>query len=151
MHSRSLCLLALAATCTCARAAAWDPEPSLVSGAAGSHFGQSLAADFNASGTLRALYVGAPDATVNGHTGAGQVYVLSPVGGWHIWTTITEDDGFGVPETNAHFGAAVAAHHGAIVIGAPDEDFDASHADVGSVHIFRDTMSGPEPDIVSYT
>ena len=151
MHSRWLCLLTLAAACTCACAATWDPELSLYGGAAGSHFGQSIAADFNANGTLRALYVGAPNATVDGHTGAGEVYVLSPIGGWHIWTTITEDDGFGVAETNAHFGAAVAAHHGAIVVGAPDEDFDATHADAGSVHVFRDTMSGPEPDIVPYT
>src|SRR5690349_6397778 len=115
MFQRLSCLIALATGCVCARASTWDPEPSLHGGDADSHFGQAVAADLNADGTLRALYVGAPNASVNGHPGAGAVYVLSPIGGWHIWTTITENDGYGVPETNAHFGAAVAAHHGAII------------------------------------
>jgi len=132
--------------------------PNLPAGTGNVHFGTAVAVDRNVDGSLRALYVGAPGASVRynnvDYPGAGKVYVLSPIGGWHVNTTLSAASGFIAVQNDAHFGAAVAVHNGLIVIGAPDEDFDAGHPDVGAVRIFRDIASaspGVEPSIQSYT
>ena len=107
-------------------------------GSSGVHFGQSVAADVRADGSIRALYVGAPNATVFvnnvARAGAGKVYVLMRSGGhWQVVGTLQAP----TPQADAHFGAAVAVHRGSIAIGAPDYD-TASHPGVGMVHFFQD-------------
>ncbi len=124
--------------------AAWPYEQSLspvdvASGTNGLAFGKSVAADVRADGRIRALYVGAPNATVTAsgtdHPGAGKVYVLTPIGGWHVVATLTAP----APQDGAHFGAAVAAHEGVVAVGAPDYDYPGGHVDSGAMHVFQDT------------
>lgn len=147
--------LALSAATVC-EAATWVNAPKL---AFGQHidnqrFGTTVAADLYPDGSLRALYVGSPNSTVTFQAGgtfpaAGIVYALSPVGGWHIAETM-----HGVnPVANDHFGAALAVHHGVLVVGAPDADIGGA-VDIGSVTIFLDQFyddpaTDPEPAITN--
>lgn len=125
-------------------AAAWPYQQSLspvdiATGTNGLGFGKAVAADVRADGRIRALYVGAPNATVTAsgtdYPGAGKVYVLTPTGGWHVAATIANP----APQDGAHFGAAVAVHEGVVAIGAPDYDYPGGHVDSGAMHVFQDT------------
>lgn len=82
------------------------------------HFGEAVAVDRNPDGSIRALYVGLPDADViyGGlvYVRAGKVEVWQPQGGWHKAATIN-----GEPDTEARFGASLSVHRGAIAVGAP--------------------------------
>ena len=128
-------------------------DPSAV---AGSRFGNSLGADVRfGPNTVRALYVGAPNATAtylgNDYAGAGVVYILSNYGGtWHTVSTMRAT----APQVNAHFGAAVAVQNGIIVVGEPDYD-NQGHTDAGRVWYFEDyhfnNPNFPEPAISSMT
>ena len=137
--------------------AAWPYEQSialagLASGTNGWGFGKTVAADVRADGRIRALYVGAPNATVvdgMSHPGAGLVYVLSPIGGWHVVARLSAP----TPQDGAHFGAALDAHEGVVAVGAPDYDYPGHH-DSGALHVFQDaTRDAPgdvEPLLQSY-
>lgn len=124
----------------------------LSAGSSSTQFGKTVAVDRETDGSVRALYVGAPGASVTyGNTtyaGAGKVYVLSPTGGWHVADYI-----YGPPEVNAHFGAALAVSHGVIAVGIPDRDCTAG-ANCGRVEIYEDLNAGDsslEPQLDSYT
>lgn len=109
-------------------------------------FGTTVAADLYPDGSIRALYVGSPNSTVSFQGGgtfpaAGIVYALSPIGGWHIREILHRDN----PVANDHFGAALAVHHGVIVVGAPDADIGFA-VDAGSVTVFLDQFYS-DPDI----
>jgi hypothetical protein len=132
--------------------AAWPYEQSLspvdvATGTNGLGFGKSVAADIRADGRIRALYVGAPNALVTAagtdHPGAGKVYVLTPIGGWHVVATITAP----TPQEGAHFGAAVAAHEGVVAVGAPDYDYPTHH-DSGALHVFQDSTRDAPGDVL---
>lgn len=125
-------------------AAAWPYQQSLspvdvATGTNGLGFGKSVAADIRADGRIRALYVGAPNAKVTAagadHPGAGKVYVLTPIGGWHVVATLTAPNA----QDGAHFGAAVAVHEGVVAVGAPDYDYPGGHVDSGALLVFEDT------------
>lgn len=135
--------IATALAATAPLHAAWPYQESfapadLASGTNGLAFGKAVAADVRADGRIRALYIGAPNATVTAsgtdHPDAGKVYVLTPTGGWHVAATITAT----APQDGAHFGAAVAAHEGVVAIAEPEYDYPGHH-DSGAMHVFRDT------------
>ncbi len=110
---------------------------NLPPGTSGIQFGKSIAADVRADGAIRALYVGAPYATVEyqdvTYPGAGKVYFLV----WNGTQLVTSSFFSAIPQANAHFGSALAARNGTIVVGEPDFD-DAGHPDSGKVHIIYD-------------
>ncbi len=140
-------LVAPCGTMTC-EAATWvhDARIPLAQHLDNQRFGTTVAADLYPNGSIRVLYVGSPNSTVSfeaGGTfrGAGIVDALSPIGGWHITNTLHRDN----PVANDHFGAALAVHHGVIVVGAPDADL-GSLVDAGSVTVFLDQIYN-EPDI----
>ena len=147
--------VALSAATAC-EAATWvyDSKIPLAQHLDNQRFGTTVAADLYPDGSIRALYVGSPNSTVSfvaGGTfpGAGIVYALSPIGGWHITNTVHRDN----PVANDHFGASLAVHHGVIVVGAPDADLGAS-VDAGSVTVFLDQFYNhpeinPEPAITN--
>lgn len=135
--------IATALAATAPLHAAWPYQESfapadLANGTNGLAFGKAVAADVRADGRIRALYIGAPNATVTAsgtdYPGAGKVYVLTPTGGWHVAATIWSWS----PQDGAHFGAAVAAHEGVVAIGEPDYDYPGYH-DTGAMHVFEDT------------
>ncbi len=111
----------------------------LLPGTSGVQFGQSVAADVRADGSIRALYVGAPNATVTNSigttfAGAGVVYVLVPhLGQWQLVGTLAAYES---PQVNAHFGSAVAAHNGSLVVGEPDYDAPG-HTNTGRLWSFQ--------------
>ncbi len=112
--------------------------------------------DFDGDG-FRDLVVGAPNATVNGHPGAGAVYVIYGTANGPSASRIqlwTQDSSEGLDvigdfaEDNDHFGAATAAGDfnddgaGDLAIGVPGEDriYTAgealnAHVDAGAVEI----------------
>lgn len=119
-----------------------DPG-NLPAGTSGVHFGKTIAIDRNADGSIRALYVGLPHADVtdyqgNVHPAAGKVEVWVPQGGWHHVDTLTNG---AYVQANAHFGAALAAYRGAILVGAPDHDFN-TWVDTGIVTLMFDDAAG---------
>ena len=142
-----------------AHAAGWlhvdDAMPESANG--GQHFGQAVAADRYADGSIRALYVGVPNADVvakgTTYSHAGRVDVLIPQGGWHVAATITHNMNNNW-QANAHFGAALAVRNGIIVIGAPNwDDVAHGHSEVGASVVYRDIDSGnpsqPVPNITA--
>jgi hypothetical protein len=145
-----LSVIAIAAACPLA--AAWPYEQSLApadlaSGTNGLAFGKAVAADIRADGRIRALYVGAPGATVTvsgtDYQGAGKVYVLTPIGGWHVVAMLTAN----VPQVGARFGAAVAVNEGVVAVGAPDYDYAGGHVDSGILYVFEDTTRDAPGDV----
>lgn len=134
-------------------AAAWsyqqDIAPAdLAGGTNGLAFGKTIAADVRPDGRIRALYVGAPNATVTvsgtDHPGAGKVYVYTPTGGWHLATTITATGGF--VQDGAHFGAALAVHEGVLAVGTPDYDYPG-HGNGGAMLVFQDSTRDAPGDV----
>jgi hypothetical protein len=115
----------------------------------GDALGQALAvADFDGDG-YDDVAIGAP-GNDGGGEGAGAVFVFKGTSyglvPWHALTqSATPND---VIEAGDHFGAALAAADidgdgkAELLIGVPDEDF-GSVADVGEVHVFRGSPSGP--------
>lgn len=132
-----------------------DPS-NLANGASGIQFGRSMAIDRNADGSLRAVYVGLPYATVTDvqgtdHPAAGKVEVWVPQGGWHLARTLTNG---GYTQAGAHFGAAIAVHRGAILIGSPDQDTQSgsnTRIDAGILMLMADDNASvpgqAQPDI----
>src|SRR5262245_44644628 len=103
---------------------------------AGSHdgmkFGTAIAADLY-SGSLRALYVGAPGFSMtDGSTvipEAGIVFVFAPTNeGWQLVTYLQPVQ----PQPFGHFGEDVAVASGVVAIGEPGFD-TATHADAGRI------------------
>jgi len=151
-------LLGLSLVVTRSAVASWAYQESVAPADLAVRFGQAVAADVRSDGSVRAVYVGAPNATVhdaNGdHPAAGKVYVLTPTGGWHVAATLTP---VGTPysvQDYAHFGTAVAVHAGVVVVGAPEYDFQGVHHDGGSVTVYEDTTrddpGNPEPVLHPY-
>jgi hypothetical protein len=108
----------------------------------GVNFGKSVGVDVHyGPNTVRALYVGAPDANVdyldNIYTHAGAVYIYTPHDGhWQFSSRIHATP----PQANAHFGAAVAVQNGIIVVGEPDRN-DNGHPGAGMLWFFGDYYS----------
>jgi hypothetical protein len=103
------------------------------------HHGQSIAVNRRPDGTVHALYVGVPNATVtsmgNPVAQAGIVVVFRRNNGqWQYGGYLTSLQG---PSANAHFGAAVAVKNGSIIVGEPDYDAPGQ-VDAGRVVIFQD-------------
>lgn len=105
----------------------------------GVNFGRSVAADVHyGPNTIRALYVGSPNATVNylgtDYANAGAVDVYTPHDGrWQFSSRIRSTP----PQANAHFGAAVAVQNGIIVVGEPDRTYQG-HPGAGMLWFFGD-------------
>lgn len=131
--------LALLAVAVAGHAGEWLEEDLLSTAVRSSDgvvdFGAAMAVDRNPDGSVRALYVGLPDADVvyGGLTyqNTGKVEVWRPEGGWHLALTID-----GHQNTDARFGAAIAVHRGAIAIGAP-----GTNGGTGRVWLYEDRNS----------
>jgi hypothetical protein len=119
-----------------ARAESWMPKYDAFLGANGSQLGVSIAlrtAQSNGSRQVTHVFVGAPNATVNGLAEAGAVYVYKPgPQGWQLAATLNASN----PQAGAHFGAAVADGSGQIAIGVPD-----FASGLGRVEFYSETVS----------
>jgi hypothetical protein len=117
-------------------------------------FGTSLALlpryDAALGQNVHDLYVGAPQATVNGHLAAGEVfrYTIAPKQGGRVTATLREvrsQDSPGVPgasEKYDGFGSVLAATGlNGVMVGAPGEDVGAVQ-DAGSVWFLRVNAAG---------
>ncbi|MGA4843648.1 FG-GAP repeat protein [Streptomyces sp. G45] len=131
--------------------AAVAAAPAAVAGTPGSTRADDRNSDFNGDGYEDSL-VGAPDATVRGHKGAGLVTVQygSPTGlGTREVARLSEDStgGDGTPEAGDGFGTVVASGdlnsdgYDDAVVSAPGEDVDGV-PDAGRVTIFWGTKQG---------
>lgn len=122
-----------------ARAEPWVPKYNAFLGANGSQLGTSMVIrDVSGDGPRRIthVFVGAPNATVNGLAEAGAVYVYKPgPQGWQLATTLNANN----PQAGAHFGAAVADGGGQIAIGAPD--FSSGGTQLGRVEFYSEVVS----------
>jgi FG-GAP repeat len=112
------------------------PMPSLTAQVVGAHNGDRFGSSFAIG--KDGLYVGAPGATVNGHKGAGAVYVYSyrPDNSFlgPLETVITQDSP-GIPgtaEAGDEFGATLSLTYTGVVIGSPGESIGTA-AGAGSV------------------
>lgn len=136
----SLCLFSAAS------AGPWAIQEKIVAeglpaGSSGHHFGQAIGADVKyGSNRVRALYIGAPNATVHyapnntDYPDAGAVYIYTQTsGGWHLSSTLNASG----PQVGAHFGAAIAVQNGVIAVGEPDYD-NAGHTNAGRAWIYED-------------
>jgi hypothetical protein len=122
-----------------ARAEPWVPKYDAFLGANGSQLGASMAMRTSQTGGSRQvthLFVGAPNATINGLAEAGAVYVYKPgPQGWQLATTLNANN----PQAGAHFGAAVAEGSGQIAIGAPD--FTSGGTNLGRVEFYSEIVA----------
>lgn len=115
----------------------------------GDQLGRTLAVgDFDGDG-YDDVAVGAP-GNDGGAEGGGAVFIWKGTSyGLVPWHTLAQNAIPGdVIEAGDHFGAALAAGDldgdgkAELLVGVPDEDF-GSVADVGEVHVFRGSVSGP--------
>src|SRR6201987_2402946 len=111
--ARGIALLVLAtASIPSAHADYWIPFNQEYTGNSGDHEGAAVAA----SGGY--VYVGVPNATVNGYVQAGLVLIFkSSPNGVTLFDSLMSLNGL---QNGAHFGASVAARDGNIVVGGPD-------------------------------
>lgn len=107
------------------------------------HFGSAVAAD----DIGEYVYVGAPDADIDGITDAGVIYVFSGYDGTHIHTIRNP-----FPSPGDRFGARIAAQRpgslGSMLVGVPGADFGAP--DAGVVYYYDSlellmTILNPDP------
>lgn len=144
----ALCAALVPLATTVADAAGWVRTdqvraPNLPAGTTNVRFGSAVAADVTyGPNTVRALYVGAPYATVRfnnvDYPGAGKVFVFMRNGGhWQLADTLYP----ATPQNDAHFGAAVAVQNGILAVGEPDYD-NSGHPDAGRVWYYVDYYSG---------
>jgi len=128
--ARWIALLILAATSVpSAHADYWIPFQQEYTGNSGDHEGAAIAA-FGGY-----VYVGVPNATVNGYVQAGLVLVFkSSPNGVTLFDSLVSLNG---PQNGAHFGASVAARDGNILVGGPDyADTLDSFANAGEIDFF---------------
>jgi len=128
--ARGVALLVLAAASVpSAHADYWIPFKQEYTGNSGDHEGAAVAA----SGGY--VYVGVPNATVNGYVQAGLVLVFkSSPNGVKLFDSLMSLNGL---QNGAHFGASVAARDGNIVVGGPDyADTSNSFANAGEIDFF---------------
>ncbi|MCC7517988.1 MAG: filamentous hemagglutinin N-terminal domain-containing protein [Verrucomicrobiae bacterium] len=95
----------------------------------GDHFGFAVALQ---GGTP---VIGAPGRTVNGASGAGMVFVFQGDDGGLLYEIENPE-----PDVGDHFGAAIQHVGNSLVVGTPDDSFQAAGA--GAVYIFDGDMSG---------
>ena len=110
---------------------AWFEQTRLVAadGAAGDHFGSSVALDGSTA------LIGATDATVGGNPAQGATYVLTRSGFlWSQQQKLTQLDG----AAGDHFGSSVALDGSSALIGARADDV-AGNLDQGSATVFLRT------------
>jgi hypothetical protein len=116
-------------------------------GAAGDHFGNSVAISFSpgiyTTGT-DTVVVGAPDQAIGANAGQGSAYVfMNPGTGWTQTAKLTAADG----SAGDHFGNSVAisfslvADSDVVVVGAPDDTIGAN-AGQGSAYVFVEPATG---------
>ncbi|HYE62372.1 MAG TPA: FG-GAP repeat protein [Phycisphaerales bacterium] len=79
------------------------------------------------------IVVGAPGHTVQGHAGAGMVFVFNytQAAGWNYAFGFPNPD----PAANENFGADVAVHGDHMMIGAPGDD--EAGVDAGAIYFYR--------------
>ena len=116
-------------------------------------FGAALA--LGGRGTSHELYVGAPEAAVNGRTHAGEVFRYTITAGRKV--TLKEarsQDSAGVPgaaEADDRFGSALATGAGGgVLVGDPGEDV-GSKADAGAVWLLREDAAGTATSSLSWS
>ena len=111
-------------------------ELTVSGGAAGDHFGSSVAI-----GSDTAL-AGAPDSAVGLHAGQGRAYVfVKPVAGWSGTRSQTAElTAFG-GAAGDHFGSSVAIGSDAALVGAPDS-FVGLNAGQGLAYVFARPVAG---------
>ncbi|BFU41777.1 FG-GAP repeat protein [Krasilnikovia sp. MM14-A1004] len=127
---------------------------------ASSGFGQALALERRGEGRsmVHDLYVGAPNATVRGQQGAGQVYryTLRPDRAKRVVATlgfVRDQDSPGVPgvsEKGDHFGAVLAAAWNGVLVGAPDESVGSARG-AGAVWFLGVDRNGAPAQTQSWT
>ena len=143
--ARGIALLALTAVSVqSARADYWIPFYEYHVGNSGDREGTSIAAYGGY------VYVGVPNATVNGLAQAGLVFVFksSPYGVTYVDNLVSLNG----PQAGAHFGASISARDGNILVGGPDyNDMLDSFTNAGEIDFFfnngtsiaaRNTRSG---------
>lgn len=122
-----------------ARAEPWVPKYDAFVGASGAQLGSSMVIrDVSGDGPRRVthVFVGAPNATVNGLAAAGAVYVYKPgPQGWQLAATLNANN----PQAGAHFGATLADGSGQIAIGAPD--FTSAGTPLGRVEFYSEVVA----------
>ena len=125
------CLLFIVAVASIRTAHAdyWIPFYEYYSGASGDREGTAIAA-FGGY-----VYVGLPNATVNGLAQAGLVFVFksSPDGVTYVDNLVSQNG----PQAGAHFGASISARDGNILVGGPDyNDTLGALANAGEIDFF---------------
>lgn len=113
-----------------------------------SHAGKSVAVSRYPDGSVRAVFVGAPQAdwfnefNNETYTEAGLVFAYSPAGGWHLSDTVTPR----AWKSHQHSGAALAAVGDLLVVGAPEY-----HDQFGLLDVYYDrTYGDPSAEIDMY-
>jgi hypothetical protein len=115
------------------------------------YFGQSVGMSDNKVRKGADIVVGAPGETVNGHVGAGEVYVFSTKTG-DLEATLSSPN----PQSDGYFGWSVSLTLGIVAVGAPKETSNG-FSSAGNAYLFTlnsaalvCNLSSPNPQSDGY-